>query len=74
MKKHTVVDLFAGCGGLSLGLEDAGFESVYVNELNNDALESYLMNRDNDNPYLRERFNSNDVKTMISNKKYTISS
>ena len=70
MKKHTVVDLFAGCGGLSLGLEDAGFESVYVNELNNDALESYLMNRDKDNPYLRERFNSNDVKTMISNKKY----
>ncbi len=70
MKKHTVVDLFAGCGGLSLGLEDAGFESVYVNELNNDALESYLINRDKDNPYLRERFNSNDVKTMISNKKY----
>ena len=32
MKKHTLVDLFAGCGGLSLGLEDAGFESVYVND------------------------------------------
>ncbi len=70
MKKHTIIDLFAGCGGLSLGLEDAGFESVYVNELNDDALESYLVNRDNNNPYLRERFNSNDVKSMISNKKY----
>ena len=70
MKKYTAIDLFAGCGGLSLGLEDAGFESIYVNELNNDALESYLINRDKKNPYLRERFNSNDVKAMISNKKY----
>ena len=38
MKKYSVVDLFAGCGGLSLGLENSGFDSVYVNELNNDAL------------------------------------
>lgn len=44
--KPTVVDLFAGCGGLSLGLEQAGFEPVFVNELNDHALESYLMNRD----------------------------
>ena len=70
MKKLTVVDLFAGCGGLSLGLEQAGFQSIYVNELNNDAMESYLINRDSENPYLRERFNSNDVKSMIIDKKY----
>lgn len=70
MKKYSVVDLFAGCGGLSLGLENSGFDSVYVNELNNDALESYLINRDKNNPYLRERFHSNDVKSMISDKKY----
>lgn len=44
--KPTVVDLFAGCGGLSLGLEQAGFEPVFVNELNDHALESYLRNRD----------------------------
>ena len=50
MKKYTAIDLFAGCGGLSLGLENAGFESVYVNELNNDALESYLINREKKNP------------------------
>ena len=70
MKKLTVVDLFAGCGGLSLGLEQAGFQTIYVNELNNDAMESYLINRDSENPYLRERFNSNDVKSMIIDKKY----
>lgn len=44
--KPTVVDLFAGCGGLSLGLEQAGFEPIFVNELNEHALESYLRNRD----------------------------
>jgi DNA (cytosine-5)-methyltransferase 1 len=44
-KKPTLIDLFAGCGGLSLGLEYAGFEPVFVNELNKDAMESYLLNR-----------------------------
>ena len=41
----TVVDLFAGCGGLSLGLENAGFRPVYVNELVTDAMATYLVNR-----------------------------
>ena len=45
-KKPTLIDLFAGCGGLSLGLEYAGFEPVFVNELNRDAMESYLLNRE----------------------------
>jgi DNA (cytosine-5)-methyltransferase 1 len=40
-----VIDLFAGCGGLSLGLEQAGFEPVFVNELNADAMSTYLTNR-----------------------------
>ena len=44
-KNPTLIDLFAGCGGLSLGLEFAGFEPVFVNELNRDAMESYLLNR-----------------------------
>ena len=33
MKKYFI-DLFAGCGGLSLGLEQAGFTPAFVNELN----------------------------------------
>ncbi len=44
--KPTLVDLFAGSGGLSLGLEQAGFEPIFVNELNPDAMETYLLNRD----------------------------
>lgn len=42
---RTLVDLFAGCGGLGLGLERAGFETVFVNELHRDAMDTYLMNR-----------------------------
>lgn len=44
--KFTMIDLFAGCGGLSLGLENSGFRSYFVNELNDDARQSYLMNRE----------------------------
>lgn len=32
-KGHTFIDLFAGCGGLSLGLEQAGFSLCFVNEI-----------------------------------------
>ena len=46
------VDLFAGCGGLSLGLESAGFKPVFVNELNADALETYRHNRARTAQYL----------------------
>lgn len=42
---YSIMDLFAGCGGLSLGFEGAGFTPVFVNELNDDALGTYLMNR-----------------------------
>ena len=53
INKPTFIDLFAGCGGLSLGLEKAGFFPLYVNELNHDAMESYLVNRDSEYPHLR---------------------
>ena len=45
---YSMVDLFAGCGGLSLGFEKANFTPVFVNELNNDALGTYLKNRDHE--------------------------
>ena len=44
----SMVDLFAGCGGLSLGMENAGFTPVFVNELNPDAMATYLVNRHHD--------------------------
>ena len=68
-KKSTFIDLFAGCGGLSLGLEQAGFTPVYVNELNKDALETYLVNR-NEYPLLRDpRFHSRDIYELTKKNK-----
>ncbi len=35
------IDLFAGCGGLSLGMEQAGFAPVFANEIRDVAAETY---------------------------------
>ena len=45
-QKNHFIDLFAGCGGFSLGLEQAGFEPVLFNELNESAADSYRINRE----------------------------
>ena len=44
-KKYTFIDLFAGCGGLSLGFEMAGFESLLAIDNWKDALITYEHNR-----------------------------
>lgn len=65
MKTRYFIDLFAGCGGLSLGLEQAGFDPVLVNELNPDALETYLVNREMRYPFLRRKYNVMDVQELV---------
>ena len=53
--KYKFIDLFAGCGGMSLGLEQAGFEPVLYNELNQSAAETYRINREDENiKYIRD--------------------
>ena len=60
------IDLFAGCGGLSLGLERAGFRPVFVNELSPDARGSYLLNREREYGYLATpEFHCADVKSLV---------
>jgi len=44
------VDLFAGAGGLSEGLENAGFEPLHAVEVDGDARTTYAQNRDGFEP------------------------
>lgn len=44
-----MIDLFAGVGGLSLGFEQAGFETVIANEYDSSIAEAYIKNRINSN-------------------------
>ena len=48
---NTLLDLFCGCGGLSLGFEDAGFDCLLGIDIWEDALKTY-------------RYNRNGVKTL----------
>lgn len=42
--KPTIVELFAGCGGMALGFKRAGFETVLANEWDSAAAESLRIN------------------------------
>ena len=44
MPKHYMIDLFAGAGGLSCGLEQAGFTPVLANELVEQYAHTYQIN------------------------------
>lgn len=61
MKK--VIDLFAGCGGLSLGMEQAGFSTVFANEINSSLFETYLFNRD----LSEDSFFTGDIHDLLRN-------
>ncbi|PIV33246.1 MAG: DNA (cytosine-5-)-methyltransferase [Lysobacterales bacterium CG02_land_8_20_14_3_00_62_12] len=41
---YTAVDLFSGCGGLSRGLKDAGFQVLAAVEIDGKARETYTLN------------------------------
>ena len=44
-QEYKLVELFAGAGGLALGLEKAGFQSILLNEINKDACNTLRINR-----------------------------
>ncbi len=43
-KKHTVIDIFAGCGGMSAGLKKAGFENLLAVEWDASCCKTFRAN------------------------------
>ncbi len=50
------IDLFSGCGGLSLGLLNAGLTGLFAIEKNQDAFLSLKSNLVTPNPYIKNNF------------------
>ena len=73
---HTFIDLFSGCGGMSLGFETAGFKSLLAIDFWQDALDTYSYNRKSANTLcadlslldpekIKEAYNLSDVDLII---------
>ncbi|CEN83429.1 DNA cytosine methyltransferase [Paraclostridium sordellii] len=46
-KKFTLISLFAGAGGMDKGFSNAGFDILWANDFNKDAVETYKKNLGN---------------------------
>jgi len=61
-KKLTVVELFAGAGGLALGLDKAGFEAILISDNDKNCIKTLKINRPDWNVL------DIDVKDLAKNK------
>ena len=53
-----IVSLFAGCGGLDIGFEKAGFNVIWANEFDESIHETYRLNHPN------TILNTNDIRSL----------
>jgi len=60
--KHTVIELFSGCGGMALGFENAGLKTEALVEIDKDAVATLKLNRSNWNVI------SDDIKNVTFEK------
>jgi DNA (cytosine-5)-methyltransferase 1 len=78
MEKLTYIDLFSGCGGLALGLHNAGWKGQFAIEKSKDAFETLKYNQMDKNhnfdwPDWLEK-NNHDINMVIKNHKEELKS
>lgn len=66
--KYKCIDLFAGCGGLSLGFEIAGFDIPLAIEIDDWASETYKKNHPATEVLVDDITQILDLENIISNK------
>lgn len=74
-QKYNVLDLFCGCGGLSRGFIDAGFNVDLGVDFDDMALKSFAHNHDNAVAMKLDLFdlnNVNEIKTFFESKGHTV--
>lgn len=75
-KTRTFIDLFSGCGGMSLGFEQSGYEGLLAIDFWQDALTTYSHNRKDAKTYcgdlskispseIKEKFDLHHVDVII---------
>lgn len=64
MKKYKIIDLFAGCGGMSTGFEWSNFETKYAVEIDLWASETYSFNHPNTKVFTEDITKINDFNTL----------
>lgn len=62
-KKLRVLDLFSGCGGLSLGFHKAGFDIVAAVELDENAINSHAQNFHASSDQIKAHSKARDILT-----------
>lgn len=73
-KSYNVIDLFCGCGGLSLGFEHAGYNLLLGIDMWKDALITYEHNHKNGNTYCADLANlkAEDVEENIGHQQVDV--
>ena len=70
-KKPTVIELFSGCGGLSRGFMDAGFEVLLGVDNEKTALETFKLNHNGAEALALDLFDKesiNEIKRVLNGK------